>query len=134
MKEKRRGRPRVRSNSAPAVLVVTTVPKKRKQWSDQSMRLAIKAVKSGSTILRVAILHGVPRQTLQDRISGKVVHGINPGPKPYLSSVQEEKDLAGFLIDSAKVGYGKSRDQVKSIAACGACDKGLLKPDKVMSQ
>ena len=96
------------------------------------MRLAIEAVKSGSTILRAATLHGVPRQTLQDRISGKVVHGINPGPKPYLSSV-EEKDLAGFLIDSAKVGYGKSRDQVKSIAACGARDKGLLKPDKVMS-
>ena len=60
-----------------------------------------------------------------------MVHGINPGPKPYLSSV-EEKDLASFLIDSAKVGYGKSRDQVKSIAACGARDKGLLKPDKVM--
>ena len=44
-KKKRRGRPRVRSNSAPAVLVVTTVPKKRKQRSDQSMRLAIEAVK-----------------------------------------------------------------------------------------
>ena len=96
------------------------------------MHLAIEAVKSGSTILRAATLHGVPRQTLQDRISGKVVHGINPGPKPYLSSV-EEKELAGFLIDSAKVGYGKSRDQVKSIAACGARDKGLLKSDKVMS-
>ena len=61
-----------------------------------------------------------------------MVHGINPGPKPYLSSV-EEKDLADFLIDSAKVGYGKSRNQVKSIAARGARDKGLLKPDKVMS-
>ena len=42
---------------------------------------------------------------------------------------REEKDLAGFLIDSAKVGYGKSHDQVKSIAACGARDKGLLKPE-----
>ena len=131
-RKKPRGRPRVRSNSAPAVLIVTTVPKKRKQWSDQSMRLAIEAVKGGSTILRAATLHGVPRQTLQDRISGKVVHGINPGPKPYLSPV-EEKDLASFLIDSAKVGYGKSRQQVKSIAARGAHDKGVLKSDKVMS-
>ena len=45
----------------------------------------------------------------------------------------EEKDLAGFLIDFAKVGYGKSRHQVKSLVACGACDKGRLNPDTVLS-
>jgi len=92
-KKIQRGRPR--SKSAPAVLVPAKSQKKRKQWSDESMRLAIEAVKSGSTILRAATLHGVPRQTLQDRISGRVHHGINPGPKPYLSPT-EEKDLAAF--------------------------------------
>ena len=133
-KERRRGRPR--SKSAPAVLVAETTvapKKKRKQWSDQSMRLAMEAVKKGgSSITHAATLHGVPRQTLQDRISGKVRHRDNPGPRPFLSS-SEEKDLANFLIASSKVGYGKSRQQVKSIAACGARDKGRLQFDKVLS-
>ena len=94
------------------------------------MILAIEAVKSGSTsITQAAKLHGVPRQTLQDRISGRVQHGVRPGPKPYLSST-EENDLAGFLVDTSKVGYGKSRQQVKAIAACGIRDKDL---DKVLS-
>ena len=57
---------------------------------------------------------------------------MKPGPKPFLSPT-EEKDLAGFLIDSAKVGYGKSRQQVKSIAVCGICDKGRLNPNKILS-
>jgi len=26
--------------------------------------------------------YGVPRTTLQDHISGRIVHGIKPGPKP----------------------------------------------------
>ena len=51
---------------------------------------------------------------------------------PYLSS-SKKKDLANFLIDSSKVGYGKSRQQVKSIAACGAHDKSRLQLDKVLS-
>ena len=87
-KKQRRGRPR--SKSAPAVLVAETTvapKKKRKQWSDQSMCLAMEAVKKGgSSITHAATLHGVPRQTLQDRISGKVRHGDNPGPRPFLSS------------------------------------------------
>ena len=57
---------------------------------------------------------------------------MNPGPKPFLSPT-EEKDLAGFLIDSAKVGYNKSRQQAKSIAACGIRDKGRLDPNKIVS-
>ena len=128
---KKRGRPR--SKSAPAVLVTAITSKKRKEWSNESMLLAMQAVKNGSTsITRAAKLHGVPRQTLQDRVSGRVQHGVRPGPKPYLSST-EENDLAGFLVDASKVGYGKSRQQVKAIAACGIRDKGLLDQDKVLS-
>ena len=88
--------------------------------------------RSSITHAHAATLHGVLRQTLQDRISGKVHHRDNPGPKPSWSS-SEEKDLANFLIDSSKVGYGKSCQRVKSIAACGACDEGRLQFDKVLS-
>ena len=41
-------------------------------------------------------------------MSGKVVHGTNPGPKPFLTAV-EEKELSSFLVDIAKAGYGKTR-------------------------
>ena len=67
------------------------------------MRLAINAVKGGEKILRVANWYNVPRQTLQDTISGRVIHRSNPGPKPYLSHA-EENELTEFLVDTAK-GY-----------------------------
>jgi len=39
--------------------------------------------------------YDVPRMTLQDQISGKVVHGKNPGPQPYLNKT-EENELSNF--------------------------------------
>ena len=39
---------------------------------------------------RAAVLHGVPRSTLKDRLSGRVIHGQEPGPQPTWM-VQEEK-------------------------------------------
>ena len=32
--------------------------------------------------LAAARLHGVPRSTLTDRLSGRVIHGTKPGPNP----------------------------------------------------
>ena len=60
---------------------------KRKQWSEESIA-AIDAVKDVTIgVLRAAKQYGVPRQTLGDRVSGKVIHGTNPGPKPFLTAV-----------------------------------------------
>ena len=50
--------------------------------------------------------YNVLRQMLQDRITGQVAHGTNPGPKLYFRS----------LVDTAKAGYDKSRKQVQMIA------------------
>ena len=66
---KRRGRPR--SKSAPAVLRSPQKIRKRKQWPEESMQKALDAVKSGVSVMRAAREHGVPRQTLRDRVSGK---------------------------------------------------------------
>ena len=112
-KRRRPGRPRCRprSRSAPAEINFAKSTVKRKQWSCASMSKAIEAVRQGSSVLRAAITHGVPRQSLHDRITGRVTHGSKPGPKPYLSKAEEES-LADFLVETAKVGYGKSRQQV----------------------
>ena len=69
----------VLARSAPAV-ISTNLIKKRKQWSKLSMNLAVDAVKKGGTTITRAVLeHGVPRTTLQDRISGRVFNGCKPG-------------------------------------------------------
>ena len=104
---KKRGRPR--SQSAPA-----EAP--RKQRNSRWQRLLMVA-----SVLRAAKQFGVPQQTLGDR---KVVHGTNPGPKPFLTSVEEE--LLSFLVDVAEAGYGKTRKQIMGLAESVARDKGQM--------
>jgi len=41
-------------------------------------------------------------------------YGVNPGPKPYLSSKEESK-LAVYLTTISKAGCGKTRWQVMGI-------------------
>ena len=48
------------------------------------MRLAMEAVSQGEGVNRSAVMYGVPSTTLKDRISGRVVHGTRPGPRPYI--------------------------------------------------
>ena len=74
----------------------------------------------------------MPQQTLGDRVSCKVVHGTKPGPKPFLTSV-EEKELSNFLVDVAKAGYGKTRKQIMGLAESVAQDKGRMMGQKKIS-
>jgi len=112
--------------------MVVRIPKKKKQWSEASMAAAIEAVKNGTAVLRAAREHGVPRTTLHDRIPGRVIHGMKPGPRPYLAATEEnELSLSIFLVDTAKAGYGKSRQEVKGLVEKVARDKGVLKKSKV---
>lgn len=90
------------------------------------MVAAIEAVKAGATVKRAALEHGVPRSTLNDCISGRVVHCTKPGPRPYLSP-HEESNLSEFLQAVGQVGYPKTRREVKSIAESVAREKGVLK-------
>ena len=66
------------------------------------MTAALKAIEEGLPISQTACDHGVPKTTLYDRVSGKVTHGTNPGPQPYLNHT-EEKELAKYLKQCAKV-------------------------------
>ena len=88
------------------------------------------ALSENMSINKAAELHGVPRTTLQDRLSGRVEHGKNPGPVPYLSS-SEEKKLCDYLLSSAEVGYGKTRKEVKCIAEAVAREKGVLRASQI---
>ena len=73
--------------------------------------------------------HGIPGQTIGDQVSGKVVHGTNPGPKPFLSTL-EQKELSSCLVDVAKAGYGNTRKQIMGLAESVARDKGRMTGQK----
>ena len=71
--------------SAPAAVEIKTTSVRRKQWSNESMVSAIKAVKDGMSVMRAAAQFDIPRSTLQDRVTGRVKHGQKPGPRAYLT-------------------------------------------------
>ena len=96
------------------------------------MQAAIDAVKTGMGVNAVARSHGVPKTTLKDRISGRVVHGSKPGPHQYLTN-EEEKNLAHYLEEVADIGYGKTRKQVQVIVEAVAKEKGLMDGNKKIS-
>ena len=103
---------------------------KHLQWSEQAVLDAMKAVQERLPVRTAARVHGVPKLTLHDRIKGKVVHGVKPGPKQYLSA-EEERELAQFAIESASVGYGQTIQQITTIAENVAKDKGILRKDTI---
>jgi len=56
----------------------------------------------------------VPPTTLKDRVTGRVAPGCKMGQKSYLTD-NEEKELVKFVTDCAKMGYGKTRQDVMQI-------------------
>ena len=85
---------------------------RRKQWSEQQMAAALDAVlKQGLSGNRAADFYGIPQSTLKDRLSGRVIHGVNPGPKSYLTK-NEESELSNHLLTTSSIGYGKTRQDV----------------------
>ena len=72
---------RKRSHSVPTNLRRPTGSRssKRKQWSEDNMAAALRSVEQGSSVTRASRNFGVPRSTLYDRVSGRVVHGVKPG-------------------------------------------------------
>ena len=87
-------------------------------------------MKKESSIKRIAEEHGVPRTTLQGRVLGKIEHGQKPGQQPYIN-IEEKKDLAIFVEVVAEIGFGKTRNQIKAMVEKIACEKNLLRKNKI---
>ena len=68
----------------------------------------------GMTVREAALKFGVPKSTLGDRISGRVVSGARSGPKSYLN-VEEEEELVRFILRCAVIGYPKSRQDILAL-------------------
>ena len=89
------------------------------------MTAALRALEEGASLTRASRDFGVPRSTLHDRVSGRVVHGVKPGPKPYLDE-PEEKELSSYLKHCANVSYGKMRKDVLCIVETATSECGRL--------
>ena len=103
---------------------------KRKQWTNEQMLAAIDDVRKGLSCNRAADANRVPRSTLKDRVSGRVNHGSNPGPLPYLTA-EEEVLLADYLLKCSDMGYGKTRRDVCCIVEAYLKRKGSLQGERV---
>ena len=73
------------------------------------------AMSGRMSAIKAADLHGVPRSTLKDCLSGRVKHGRKSGPRPYLEQ-SEETELSDYVLQAARIGYGKTRRDVLGIA------------------
>ena len=90
-------------------------PAKYKEWSEERMKLAMQAVvEKGMSIRTAAEIFRVPKSTLGDRISGRVLPGMTSGPARYLSQ-REEEELVTFLCRTSSIGYGRCRKEVISL-------------------
>ena len=78
------------------------------------MREALQAVAGGMTVRRAAEVHGIPKTTLLDYVSGRTLLGTKSG-RPTLLTPEEERDLVAFLLKSASIGFAKTRKQVMAM-------------------
>ena len=94
----------------------STVKVKRRQWSDDDMISAIESVRTGNLTITVAASRfNVPRKSLDDRLKGRVVHGVKPGVSTVLSG-EEESSLVYYLLHMAECGFPLTRTMVKAYA------------------
>ena len=99
-------------------------PSTYRDWSDISMREALDAIHNGMSVSKASVMYGIPRTTLNDHKLGKVKPGVKAGP-PSLLSTAEEDDLVKFLLTSADIGYGRTRNEVLNIASRLLARKGV---------
>ena len=116
----------IRSNLKPQTLTsLERFPRgSYRHWDDVRMQNAMMAVEKGEPVRRAAEMFNVPKSTLHDHITGKVMFGARSGPDPYLT-VEEEEELASFLIQTAKIGYPHTKKQIISLVQQIIDSKGI---------
>ena len=104
-------------------------PVKYKNWTESKLYKAFEAVQGGMSIRRASESYGVPRSTLQDRVSGRMQFGTKSGPPRYLDD-EEEEELVQFILGCAAMGYAKSKQEiiaiVRNVVAAKDKDVGLV--------
>ena len=86
-----------------------------KTWTYETMSKAINAVvQEGMTVRRAATVYAVPKSTLADRVSGRIIHGSSSGVSKFLTD-EEEEELVAFILGSASIGYSKTIKEILAL-------------------
>ncbi|XP_047142044.2 jerky protein homolog-like [Hydra vulgaris] len=79
-------------------------------WNNASMISAVKAVRNGFSQRAACKTFGVPRSSLQVRLSGVTEIGAKPG-HPTTLTAEEENKIVDFACNRASLGIGFGRSQ-----------------------
>ena len=82
------------------------------------------------SVRRASELYNIPRSTLAERITGRVLPGAKSGPPKVLTN-EEEEELVSFLCRLSDIGYPKTRRQVVDLVNQIAVSRG--RPEISMS-
>ena len=95
---------------------MSSQPKKRKLWSTVDMEAAMSAVTNEKMPCATAAKKfGVPRKSHENRVKGRVKHGVNPGPATTLTS-EEEKALTEYIKYASQRGFSMTKKICKAYA------------------
>ena len=75
------------------------------------------------SVRRAAEEYGIPKSTIYDRLSGKVIPGSVCGAQRYLMESEEN----AFLLGCAQIGYGKTRSEVLLIVQKTLKERGIIR-------
>ena len=101
---------------------VSTRPLKYREYTQSHLEQACKAVREGLSVRRAAEEYQIPKSTIEDHISGKVLSGSKSGQR-YLSE-QEEEELVTFILEAAKIGFTCTRKDIMSLVQTTVNAKG----------
>ena len=74
--------------------------------------------------LKLPLTYLLHRTTLQDRVSGRVLHGAHSGPQRYLTD-EEEEELVRFIFRCTEIGYSRTRTEILATVQMICERKGL---------
>lgn len=90
------------------------VKTKRKfhNYTEQDMQNVLEAIKNGSKIRAACSKFGVPRTSVQDRLSGRVSQKQRKmGPDPYLTQQNEDR-IVKWILEIAKCGFSIKKNEL----------------------
>ena len=103
------------SNHRPFLSSTSEHPSQHNLYEKHNLLKAYEAVVNGMSVRRAAEEYNVPKSTLYDPLTGKVMFGSDSGPTKYLSNV-EEKELVQFLLfGCSSIGFAKPHKQILAI-------------------
>lgn len=83
----------------------------RFQYTEEAMMKAVNAVNNGVSVRRAAIMFGVPRVTLLDKVRGRSPAIRKMGPSTILTEGEENK-LVQWMLSLGKAGFPVTKSQL----------------------